>query len=166
MKSAGRPQALLFVVVALACQRAPRPLVAGTDACDYCRMTVTDPRFGGELQSRTGRIHTFDAIECLASFYLDAASRDDIRAAWVTDFETGRFVPVDSAIILQEGSIASPMGRSLVAFAPESAELAVPKYGGRALRWPDVLEVLRVRRLEPGATPRDTVKAPVSGASR
>jgi copper chaperone NosL len=166
VKSAGRPHALLFLVVALACQRAPRPLVAGTDACDYCRMTVTDTRFGGELQSRTGRIHTFDAVECLASFYLDAASRDDIRAAWVSDFETGRLVPVDSAITLQEGSIASPMGRSLVAFAPEAAELAVQKYGGRALRWPEVLEVLRVRGLEPGATQRDTVKAPARGASR
>lgn len=157
---------MVFLVIALACQRAPRPLVAGTDACDYCRMTVTDTRFGGELQSRTGRIHTFDAVECLASFYLDAARRNDIRAAWVTDFETGRFVPVDSAITLQDGRIASPMGRSLVAFAPESAELAAQRYGGRALTWPEVLEIFRVRGLEPGATQRDTVKAPPSGASR
>ena len=129
-------------------------------------MTVTDTRFGGELQSRTGRIHTFDAVECLASFYLDAAQRDDIRAAWVTDFESGRFVPVDSAIILENGSISSPMGRNLVAFAPESAGFAAERYGGRSLKWPEVLEIFRVRRLEPGATPRDTVKAPARGAAR
>lgn len=129
-------------------------------------MTVTDTRFGGELQSRTGRIHTFDAVECLASFYLDAARRDDIRAAWVTDFETGRFVPVDSAVTIQDGSIRSPMGRSLVAFAPEAAELAAQRYGGRSLTWPEVLEIFRLRGLEPGATQRDTAKAQGRGASR
>lgn len=130
--------------------------MAGTDACDYCRMTVSDTRFGAELQTRTGRIHTFDAVECLASFYLDAARRDDVRAAWVTDFETGRFVPVDSAAFLRNGTLQSPMGRALVAFAAGSVQAAVQQYGGHAITWADVLEMMRVRGLQPGATPHDT----------
>ncbi len=128
-------------------------------------MTVSDVRFGGEIQSRTGRIHAFDSVECLASFYVDASGRDDVRGAWVTDFESGRFVPVDSAVFIADGTVASPMGRSLVAFAPGPSTVALSKYGGRAVTWNDVLDMMRVRGLQPGATPHDT-GAGSRGASR
>lgn len=154
-----RIPAVPLLALVLACQRAPRPLVAGTDACDYCRMTVSDVRFGGEIQSKTGRIHAFDAVECLASFYLDASERGEVRAAWATDFESGRFVAVDSAIFIYEGRINSPMGRSLIALAPDTPDETRRGYGGRVLRWPELLEMFRVRGMEPGATPRDTARA-------
>ena len=156
---------ILVGLVALGCQRAPRPLVAGVDACDFCRMTVTDTRFGGEIQSRTGKIHTFDAVECLASFHLAATDRDDVRGAWVSDFEDSRLVPVDSAVFLRDAGISSPMGRSLVAFAPEHRAGLEERYGGHAMTWSEILELLRARGLEPGATPRDTSHAHAHGAT-
>lgn len=146
----------LILLVLAGCQRAPRPLVAGVDACDYCRMTVSDTRFGGEIQSRTGKISTFDAVECLASFHLDATDRNDVRAAWVSDFESGRLVPVDSAVFLREAKVNSPMGRNLVAFGPEHGLGLEARYGGRALSWTEVRELLKAKGLQPGATPPDT----------
>ena len=119
-------------------------------------MTVSDTRFGGEIQSRTGRLHTFDAVECLASFHLDAASRGDVRQAWVSDFESTRLVPVDSAIFVQDGRVHSPMGRNLVAFAPEASGNVLERYGGRLLSWTEVLESLRQKHLAPGAPATDT----------
>jgi len=149
---AGRFAGALAALALAGCESAPRPLVAGTDACDFCRMTVSDIRFGAELQSGTGKLHTFDAIECLASFYLDAAGRDDVRGAWVTDFEGQRLVPADSALFLEGGSLKSPMGRSIVAFAPgTSPDELERRYGGRALTWSGVLDRLRSERLTPGA---------------
>ena len=143
----------LALLLAMGCQRAPRPLVAGVDSCDFCRMTVSDTRFGGEIQSKTGKIHAFDAIECLASFHLAAVDRDDVRGAWVSDFETGRLVPVDSAVFLRDDRVNSPMGRSLVAFAPEHASGLQHRYDGRQLSWSEVRELLRTNRMERGATP-------------
>ncbi|HSA57098.1 MAG TPA: nitrous oxide reductase accessory protein NosL [Gemmatimonadaceae bacterium] len=146
-----RPLATLLLVLS-SCQRGPRPLVAGTDACEFCRMTVSDVRFGAELVSRTGRVHTFDAVECLASFYLDATSRDDVHSVWVSDFETGRLLPADSALFLSGGSLHSPMGRSLAAFAPATGERAIAqRHGGSVIRWADVVERMRSERLHPGA---------------
>jgi copper chaperone NosL len=144
--------ALIALLATTACQRGPRPLVAGTDACDFCRMTISDVRFGAELMSRTGRVHTFDAIECLASFYLDAEARDDVRSVWVADFESGRLVTADSAVFLQGGSLRSPMGRSLVAFAAGSdTQALVRQFGGSILSWSSLLAQLRQERLGPGA---------------
>lgn len=116
-------------------------------------MTVSDTRFGGEIQSKTGKIHAFDAIECLASFHLAAAERGDVRGAWVSDFETGRLVPVDSATYLRNGRVNSPMGRSLVAFAPEHASGVQQRYDGQLLNWNEVRELLRTNQMEPGAAP-------------
>jgi copper chaperone NosL len=161
-----RTFAALSLLVAMGCQRAPRPLVAGVDACDFCRMTVSDTRFGGEIQSRTGKIHTFDAVECLASFHLAATDRDDVRGAWVSDFESGRLVPVDSAVFLRDGNVSSPMGRRLVAFAPEQRAGIEARYGGHVLTWTEVRESLRSRRLEPGATPNDTAPVHSHGSIR
>lgn len=150
---ARRLTGMLAALVIAGCTKAPRPLVAGTDTCDFCRMTISDIRFGAELQSRTGKIHTFDAIECLASFYLDATDRDDVLGAWVTDFDGGRMVPVDSAYFLEGGRIRSPMGRSLVAFAATAdPDALVREHGGTVLRWRDVVERLRAERLAPGAS--------------
>jgi copper chaperone NosL len=143
----------LALLLAMGCQRVPRPLVAGVDTCDFCRMTVSDTRFGGEIQSRTGKIHAFDAIECLASFHLAASERDDVRGAWVSDFEGSRLVPVDSAVFLRGGRVNSPMGRSLVAFAPEHSRGLEQRYDGQLLSWTEVRELLRTNRMEPGATP-------------
>ena len=139
----------MLLAALAACERAPRELVVGVDACDYCRMTVSDTRFGGEIQSRTGKIHTFDAIECLASFHLSAG--DDARNAWVSDFESGRLVPVDRAIFLRDGRVISPMGRALVAFAPEHAVRLEERFGGQRMSWTAVRESLRERSLAPGA---------------
>ena len=142
----------LALALLLGCQRGPRPLAAGTDACEFCRMTVSDVRFGAEIVSNTGRVHTFDAIECLASFYLDAAARDDVRGVYVTDFESGRLLAADSALLLRGGSLRSPMGRSLAAFAPAVGEGAlVQRYGGSVLRWSQVLEQTRNQQIRAGA---------------
>lgn len=160
--------ALALGLAFAACQRGPRPLMAGTDACEFCRMTVSDVRFGAELVSRTGRVHTFDAVECLASFYLDAEARDDVRGVFVSDFESGRLLPADSALFLRGGSLRSPMGRSLAAFAPDIGGAAiVRRYGGTVIRWADVLQEMKNEQLRPGADgPRHDHAAPDTNGAR
>ncbi len=114
----------------------PRPLVAGTDECAKCRMMITDPRFGAEVITRTGRIQTFDAVECLAS-YVAAADSAAIHSIWVQDFEhAGTWIAAEQAVFITGAAVASPMGRSLLALAPGATpSAAVARYGGRATDW-------------------------------
>src|SRR5215203_1887422 len=68
----------LLVMILSGCRRSG-PLVLrydGTESCEVCRMAVTDPRYGGQAQTRTGKLRTFDSIECLTSYYVTAARGD------------------------------------------------------------------------------------------
>lgn len=146
--------ALLVAVVSLSSCAAdgPRALVTGADECAQCRMMITDARFGGEVVSRTGRVLTFDAIECLAA-YVATADTNALRGVWVSDFEhPGTWLSASTAVYIEGAAIGSPMGRSLLALAPGVApERAVARYGGRARDWNAVLRGIAATSAE-GAT--------------
>lgn len=118
----------------------PRPLVLGEDSCDFCRMAITDARYGGQVRTSTGRVHTFDAVECLAGFVASAGDTARLAGTWVSNFEGGPMLDARDAVYLQGGSLHSPMGRQLTAFAPDrdAAELTA-RYGGAVVHWDDVL---------------------------
>ncbi|MDP1860915.1 MAG: nitrous oxide reductase accessory protein NosL [Gemmatimonadaceae bacterium] len=138
---------IVAALVLLACGRdGPRPLVVGQDACDFCRMTLSDLRFGGEIITPTGRIRTFDSVECLAGFA--AAAGDSLSAAsvWVSDFTSSTLVPAADAHFLMGGSIHSPMGRQVASFRAESDTAALlAKHGGKLLTWKDIVALGRSR---------------------
>ena len=150
MRSARRRPASVLIVatlVLLACGRdGPRPLVVGQDACEFCRMTLSDLRFGGEIVTSTGRIRTFDSVECLAGFV--AAAGDSLSAAsvWVSDFTSSTLVPAADAHFLMGGSIHSPMGRQVASFRADSDTAALRgTYGGKLLTWTDIVALGRSR---------------------
>lgn len=137
---------LTAVLMLLACSPgAPTPLVAGQDACEFCRMAITDVRFGGEVVLATGRHHTFDSIECLASFLAAEEDPSRVRSVWVSDFEQRKLVEAASAVFVRGGSLRSPMGRELVAVAAGADTAALrARYGGEVLSWQAVRESARV----------------------
>ncbi|MFI5311792.1 MAG: nitrous oxide reductase accessory protein NosL [Gemmatimonadales bacterium] len=134
--------ALFFALFGLtACAATgPQPIALNQDACDYCRMTISDARFGGEAILRTGRLYKFDSIECLAG-WARAAKPGSTRALYVIDVQhPGTFVPAEQAGFLKDAVLNSPMGKSLVAFvSPKAAEAQRAMLGGRVLAWADVL---------------------------
>ncbi len=132
---------LAFAWLMAACSAAgPVPIRMNEDACDFCRMTISDSRFGGEAVTATGRRHTFDSIECLVSWSRTASAKDT-RALYVIDTQhPGSFVAADSAGFLKAGFMKSPMGRGLVAFAsPQRAEEQRAMLGGTVMTWRELL---------------------------
>ena len=131
---------LLITIVSSCVAPGPRALALGIDECAQCRMMITDARFGGEVVTRTGRVMTFDALECLAAYVAQTDPRS-VHAIWVSDFEhPGTWLPAERAMYVAGASIGSPMGRALLAVAPAvSSGDAMRRYGGRAQVWDDVL---------------------------
>jgi copper chaperone NosL len=135
----------------LACaSEGPRPIAYGDESCGYCRMTITDPRFGAEARTETGRVQTFDSIECLAA-YADAAETSRLRGTWVTDYNRpGTLVPADSATFWQVDGGVSPMGRGLLATAGGRRPAGVAD-AGAPLDWAAVRALVARDALRPGS---------------
>jgi copper chaperone NosL len=129
-----------------ACDSSPRPIVYDRDACDYCRMTISDRRFGGQVVSAKRRVRTFDSIECLATFVVSQDGIDVPRQILVTDYDhPGVLVPAPGARFLRvSGPSSSPMAGGLVAFSPDADTAALQRRsGGELLTWNDVITSAR-----------------------
>ncbi len=128
------------VMMLTACNTGPRSIVVGEDSCHYCKMTIDDPRFGGQAMTAHGKIETFDSIECLVSFVAGLPVDQPARNVWIADYEhPSRWIAVDSARFVQHSAVRSPMGRELIAFSnTRTAHDLVREYGGEVLTWNDV----------------------------
>lgn len=117
----------------------PRPLAAGVDACADCLMVLDAGGHGAELVSSTGRIFTFDSVECMAN-HLRGQMETDVHSLWVTDFSNpAQFVAAAEAHYLVSPTLGSPMGLGVTAFArAEDRDGAVHAFGGEPLDWSGV----------------------------
>lgn len=136
------------------------PIEYGHRDCDFCRMTITDPRYAAELVTTTGKVHPFDSIECLAGYYAQLADRSSARALWVSDYaHPGHFLRADSARFVRVAGPGSPMGRGLRAYAASADVSALRASGGEPLDWAQVLALVTREGVAPGATSRVTDEA-------
>ena len=143
--------AAAMAATAMACAPAEaRPIAWGDEACEYCRMTITDQRFGAEVRTATGKLLAFDSIECVAGF-VAATAAENVRGVWVSDYERpGTFITADSASFWQVGGGVSPMGRGLLATRagrrPELADAAA-----QPMRWSAVVTLVEREALPAGS---------------
>ena len=131
----------------------PRPIAYGRDECAYCRMVVSDPRFGAALVTSIGRTIVFDSVECLASWYTLSrgdGGREVARTLWVSDFNhPGTLLEASRARYLRVPGPASPMGKGLLAIASNGDARLVPG-GGETFGWAEVVAIVRREGLQRG----------------
>ena len=164
VRLASRPGRILATAALIGCGGGVRPLVAGTDACDFCRMTVSDVRYGAEVVARTGRVYTFDSIECVASWVTSSPLAAGAKGIWVADYSTGTLVRADSARYVRGGSLHSPMGRAITAFAAGVTPVQLAeRYGGDVLRWQDVVSYIGALGI-PSSSPAPRPQSPATTA--
>ncbi len=114
-------------------------------------MTIDDVRYGAMVITATGRVETFDAVECLASFV--SALRPDAppRGIYVANYDApSRWVAVQDARFLHRSRLRSPMGRELAAFdSTVSGEALRERFGGDVLGWAEVLVLMQREQFAP-----------------
>ena len=97
----------------------PAPINFGQEECAYCKMYISDSKFGSAMMTSKGKQFNFDSIECLAAFCLTAGpSINDKSSFWVSIADNpGHLQPIMAATIIHSPEIKSPMGVGLIAYS-------------------------------------------------
>lgn len=124
-----------------ACSSGPEPLEYGKDGCAFCKMTISDNRFGAEIVTQKGKVYKYDAVECL----LRAEKGGDINTADVEMYMVadlvvpGSLVEAAKARYFISEELPSPMGANISAFASqERLDEAQQRLEGDAYSWPEL----------------------------
>jgi len=123
------------------CSTQPQPLKIGKDNCDFCKMTISDHRFGAEIITKKGKAFKFDDEKCIIGFLnTKKVAQEDISGIYFVDFSIpDKLVNVEEAHFLQCPALKSPMGGNIAAFSNEdSLAKTFQQINGNKISWEDM----------------------------
>lgn len=131
----------LVVLVFAGCQKGAIEPVAlvPEDMCSFCRMSISEKRYAGELIDNEGQAFKFDDLICMTRFTREKSDQGSVAARFVMDFDAKTWVKAEDAHYVQSNEIKSPMSGGIVAFKNEArAKETAGQYAGKLLRFDDV----------------------------
>lgn len=135
--------AVLFIMTG--CSHKPEKIHFGKDNCAECKMTIIDPKFGGEIVTKKGKKYKFDDTHCIAAFLKRrGVGLNNIKhVVFVVYDGKDEFVDVDSAEFVVSSLLKAPMGgaaafRNITEAKKKSAELD----GSRTTDWATLYNIL------------------------
>lgn len=136
-----------LLLVSFSCSTKSRQFETGKDICNFCKMTITDTRFGGEIVTKKGKVFTFDDLSCMARFLKTGAEEENnIAQTLAVLFEKpNSFTDADKATYVLSPDIKSPMGSHAAAFdSPNAAErFAKDKQQPQVYNWQQWLQTIQ-----------------------
>jgi copper chaperone NosL len=129
-------------IMLFSCTTKTQPLQLGKDNCDYCRMTISDARFGAEIVTSKGKAYKFDDMHCILSF-LKAGGIDTTNSRfYLVDFTNHDLQPATKMFILRSDALRSPMQGNMAAFSSkENLTQALQKFNGSTFTWHEALQI-------------------------
>lgn len=115
---------LLFFLVLfsfLSCSNVKaEPIKLNVDNCSFCKMSITDGKFGAEIITQKGRIYKFDDIMCMINYHKENPETK-IKDFYVLDYtQDNVLIPAETAFFLTGGDIHTPMRGNIAAFSKEN----------------------------------------------
>ncbi len=140
---------MILVTAVLGCQQGPQAIAYGTDACEFCAMTISDDRYGAAILTDKGRTYKFDSIECMLQATMEGEKLASVQVDqwYVTSYPArGVLVSAPAVSFLASGNLPSPMGAGLTAFANQvDAENMQREKSGEILNWSGLQDYVRNR---------------------
>lgn len=147
MKRQTTPVAILLLAIFLSgCKVKLQPVQFGKDACAECRMTIMDPKFGGQILTKKGKAYLFDDCHCMAAFLKKrTVSLDQVhKMVFLNYAKQNDWVPARKAFIVLSSNLKSPMGSHAAAFPDRSAaEAKARELDGRVTDWATLYNILQ-----------------------
>lgn len=134
--------AAILLIGLNSCGTEPQPFQYGKDTCDDCRMTIMEPKFGGQLITKKGKVYRFDDMHCLVNFKnAGTVKEEDISKTVFIDYNReNSFLDVNTSWFVKSDKLKSPMNSNIAAFATKAAaEVKAKETGGTLIQWKDLL---------------------------
>lgn len=125
----------------VSCHAAPQPIKIGKDNCYFCKMTITDLRFGAEVISQKGKIFKFDDMHCLLSFMKGEEGKQAASIYFTSFDDQHTLIKSDKALFYQSDNLRSPMGGNVAVLSDAAGlkELAA-SHPGKQTSWKELLQ--------------------------
>ena len=107
---------LAILVLLSACsgdpETGPKEIKFDRDACERCRMVVSDPHYATEIRyfpkDKRSQVAKFDDFGCAVIWLKDKPWKDDDKTEiWVSDLHTGKWIDAKTAVYVPRN--ATPM---------------------------------------------------------
>lgn len=132
---------ILMTAIGPGCSNKPTPIITGRDECSFCRMTISDRRFGAELVTRKGKPYKFDDLHCLQQFIKAQPATAENAALYVTSYSGNQdLVDIEKAFYLRSDAINAPMGGHIAGFSSkEGADSLHRSLNGTIIGWKEAI---------------------------
>lgn len=136
----------IAIVVLAGCNPKEEKIAFGKDNCAECKMTIMDPKFGGEIVTKKGKVYKFDDAHCIAGFLeRRGVELSNIHQTLFTDYNNSKeFINVKSAEFVVSTQLKSPMGGNAAAFKnkTEAERKAAEIEGSKVTNWATLYNIL------------------------
>jgi copper chaperone NosL len=140
------PAVAVLLLFLTSCSSGPEPFKLGSDICQGCKMGIADPKFGGEIVTKKGKVYKFDDAICMVRFLKSGAVQEsEIKNSVVINFQkTNDFIKAEQGFFYEDTGLKSPMGGNVAAFAnKQAAENYANSKDGRIIGWDEVYKKLQ-----------------------
>lgn len=138
--------AIIAALLMASCNPKSEKIAVGKDNCAECKMTIIDPKFGGEIVTKKGKVYKFDDAHCVAAFLeRRGVELSNIHQTLFVDYNnSGEFVKVKSAEFVVSSQLKSPMGGNAAAFRneTEAKRKAAEIEGSKVTNWATLYNIL------------------------
>ena len=134
----------LLALVLASCSSSPQQIKLGSDNCDFCKMTISNSRFGAEILTKKGKAFKYDDIACMISDLKQNSNlKENISMTYATDFSGNhQLTDVKNCFFLKSENLRSPMGGNIAGISnKDSLNFYLNSFQGEEITWDEILKL-------------------------
>ena len=131
-----------FFTLLISCgKKEAEPIKLNSDGCEFCKMKISDGKFGAEIITAKGRIYKFDDMHCMINYHKEN-NTTQIQSFFIHDYnQDNTLIAAESAYYVKGGEINSPMRGNIIAVQTvEEATQMAEKFKANPIAWSEIIK--------------------------